>query len=44
MPGSAFSDSLTSWVRVALTIEDAEFETALNRLISHTQTLTRGAA
>ena len=44
MPGSAFSDSLTSWVRVALTIEDAEFETALNRLISHTQTLTKGAA
>ncbi|UWS81995.1 pyridoxal phosphate-dependent aminotransferase (plasmid) [Phaeobacter sp. G2] len=44
MPGSAFSDSLTSWVRVALTIEDAEFETASNRLISHTQTLTRGAA
>ncbi|MEQ3670596.1 pyridoxal phosphate-dependent aminotransferase [Pseudophaeobacter sp.] len=44
MPGSAFSDSLTSWVRVALTIEDAEFETALNRLISHTQSLTRGVA
>ena len=44
MPGSAFSDSLTSWVRVALTIDDAEFETALTRLISHAQKLAKGAA
>jgi arginine:pyruvate transaminase len=44
MPGSAFSDSLTSWVRVALTIEDAAFETALSRLILHAQALARGAA
>lgn len=44
MPGSAFSDSLTSWVRVALTIEDSQFEMALTRIISHAQTLTKGAA
>jgi arginine:pyruvate transaminase len=44
MPGSAFSASLTSWVRVALTIEDADFETALTRLISHAQRLVKGAA
>ena len=44
MPGSAFSDSLISWVRVALTIDDAEFETALTRLISYAQKLAKGAA
>lgn len=44
MPGSAFSDSLISWVRIALTIEDAAFETALTRLISHAQNLNKGAA
>ncbi|MEP4037898.1 MULTISPECIES: pyridoxal phosphate-dependent aminotransferase [unclassified Pseudophaeobacter] len=44
MPGSAFSDSLTSWVRVALTIEDAAFEMALARLVSHAHTLAKGAA
>ncbi|MEP2714934.1 pyridoxal phosphate-dependent aminotransferase [Pseudophaeobacter sp.] len=44
MPGSAFSDSLTSWVRVALTISDAEFETALGRIISHAKARIGDAA
>lgn len=44
MPGSAFSESLTSWVRVALTIEDEAFETALQRIISHARTRAEAAA
>jgi arginine:pyruvate transaminase len=44
MPGSAFSDSLTSWVRVALTIDDTKFDLALNRIISHAQAKTQDQA
>lgn len=44
MPGSAFSASLTSWVRVALTIEDEAFETALARLISHANAKSKAVA
>lgn len=44
MPGSAFSESLTSWVRIALTIEDEAFETALQRIISHARTKAEAAA
>ena len=44
MPGSAFSDSLTSWVRVALTISDDDFDRALERIISHANTKIQGAA
>ncbi|MEP1330038.1 pyridoxal phosphate-dependent aminotransferase [Pseudophaeobacter sp.] len=44
MPGSAFSASLTSWVRVALTIDDAAFEIALARLISHANSKTQEVA
>ncbi|MCG3268356.1 pyridoxal phosphate-dependent aminotransferase [Yoonia sp. I 8.24] len=32
MPGSSFGDSLQDWVRVALTIDDETFETALQRI------------
>lgn len=35
MPGSAFGDGLKDWVRVALTISDAEFATAVTRIIDH---------
>jgi arginine:pyruvate transaminase len=44
MPGSAFSESLTSWVRVALTIDDAAFETALERITSHARAKAEAAA
>ncbi|WP_424944691.1 pyridoxal phosphate-dependent aminotransferase [Aliiroseovarius crassostreae] len=32
MPGSSFGEGLNSWVRVALTVPDAEFDTALTRV------------
>ncbi|KIC38206.1 aminotransferase [Ruegeria sp. ANG-R] len=35
MPGSAFGDSLKHWVRVALTISDDDFATAVTRIIDH---------
>ncbi|WP_299643279.1 pyridoxal phosphate-dependent aminotransferase [uncultured Ruegeria sp.] len=35
MPGSAFGDSLKDWVRVALTISDTDFGTAVSRIIDH---------
>lgn len=38
MPGSSFGDSLTGWVRVALTIEDSRFDEAIARIIAHAQT------
>lgn len=44
MPGASFGDSLTGWVRVALTIPDAEFDIALDRMVSHADTLKRSAA
>lgn len=44
MPGSAFSESLTSWVRIALTIEDEAFELALERIVSHANAKVQGAA
>jgi arginine:pyruvate transaminase len=44
MPGSAFSESLTSWVRIALTIEDEAFEAALQRITSHARAKAEAAA
>ncbi len=39
MPGSSFGESLTNWVRLALTIPDDDFDEALTRIIAHvTQT------
>ncbi len=35
MPGSSFGDTLTGWVRVALTIEDARFDEAVSRIAAH---------
>ena len=39
MPGVSFGDGLTDWVRVALTIDDASFATALDRIVAHSQGL-----
>jgi len=44
MPGSSFGENLKSWVRVALTIEDREFEKALDRIVAHAKDLERKIA
>ncbi|WP_291732073.1 pyridoxal phosphate-dependent aminotransferase [Leisingera sp. F5] len=44
MPGSAFGDSLKTWVRVALTIDDSSFATALDRITAHAIRKTRSVA
>lgn len=44
MPGSSFGENLKSWVRVALTIEDSEFEMALDRIVTHAKDLERNTA
>lgn len=44
MPGSAFGDSLQNWVRVALTIDDSSFATALDRIAAHANCKTRSVA
>ncbi len=35
MPGSSFGTSLTNWVRVALTVDDTAFDTAIDRIVQH---------
>lgn len=40
MPGTSFGDSLTDWVRVALTIDDSAFDIAIDRMIQHYHTLS----
>lgn len=44
MPGSAFGDSLRDWVRVALTIDDDRFSTALDRIVAHANRTNRSVA
>lgn len=44
MPGSAFGDGLRNWVRVALTIDDADFAKALDRIITHANSRKRSVA
>ncbi|MEW2912383.1 pyridoxal phosphate-dependent aminotransferase [Leisingera sp. JC11] len=44
MPGSAFGEGLKDWVRVALTIDDTSFATALDRIVAHANPKARGAA
>ncbi|WP_425078870.1 pyridoxal phosphate-dependent aminotransferase [Ruegeria denitrificans] len=44
MPGSAFGDSLKDWVRVALTISDTDFGTAVSRIIDHANSKSREVA
>ena len=39
MPGSSFGTTMDSWVRVALTINDSDFELAIDRIIKHSRTL-----
>ncbi len=44
MPGSAFGDGLKDWVRVALTISDDDFATAVSRIIDHANSKSREVA
>ncbi|WP_419738468.1 pyridoxal phosphate-dependent aminotransferase [Ruegeria sp.] len=44
MPGSAFGESLKDWVRVALTIDDRQFATALDRIVAHANLSKRNVA
>ncbi|WP_319546322.1 pyridoxal phosphate-dependent aminotransferase [Ruegeria conchae] len=41
MPGSAFGESLKNWVRIALTISDADFATAVSRIVDHANSKSR---
>ena len=44
MPGISFGSSLESWVRVALTLEDAAFTEACDRIIAHAKSLEQVTA
>lgn len=44
MPGASFGETLTTWVRVALTIEDSRFDTAISRIIAHARKAARAVA
>ncbi len=44
MPGISFGSSLENWVRVALTVEDAAFTTACDRIIAHAKSLEQVTA
>ncbi len=44
MPGSAFGDALKDWIRIALTIPDADFSAAIDRIVTHANSKKRGAA
>jgi arginine:pyruvate transaminase len=35
MPGTSFGETLRTWVRVALTVDDAAFDTAVARILRH---------
>ncbi|SEO18093.1 arginine:pyruvate transaminase [Salinihabitans flavidus] len=38
MPGASFGEVLDGWVRVALTVEDAAFDAACDRIVAHANT------
>lgn len=44
MPGTSFGTTMSNWVRVALTIDDAEFDTAIERIITHANALQKDVA
>ncbi|MGB3313256.1 MAG: pyridoxal phosphate-dependent aminotransferase [Albidovulum sp.] len=37
MPGASFGSSLDTWVRVALTVNDVDFDTACDRIVAHAE-------
>ena len=44
MPGTSFGTTMSDWVRVALTIDDGDFDRAIQRIVLHANTLQRNAA
>lgn len=44
MPGTSFGTTMADWVRVALTIDDASFDTAIGRIVSHANSLQKDVA
>ena len=44
MPGSAFGDTISGWVRVALTVDDSRFRLACDRIVAHAERLCRNGA
>ena len=44
MPGSSFGLTLNDWVRVALTVDDASFNTACDRILAHAAAQKLGVA
>ena len=44
MPGTSFGTTMSDWVRVALTIDDVEFDRAIQRIVAHANTLQRNVA
>jgi arginine:pyruvate transaminase len=39
MPGSSFGLTMNDWVRMALTVDDASFDTACDRILAHAEAL-----
>ncbi|SLN50385.1 Arginine--pyruvate transaminase AruH [Roseovarius litorisediminis] len=44
MPGASFGETLDSWVRIALTVDDADFDAACDRIIKHASLLEKEIA
>ncbi|PCJ10212.1 MAG: aminotransferase [Rhodobacteraceae bacterium] len=44
MPGTSFGTTMSDWVRVALTIDDGEFEAAIQRIVAHASALQKAVA
>jgi len=44
MPGTSFGTTMADWVRVALTIDDASFEAAIERIVVHANSLQKDVA
>lgn len=44
MPGASFGTTLDGWVRIALTVDDAAFDNAIERILDHARRFPRAAA
>ncbi|NIZ62208.1 aminotransferase [Sedimentitalea sp. CY04] len=44
MPGTSFGATMSDWVRVALTIDDSDFDRAIERIVTHANSLQRNVA
>ena len=41
MPGVSFGTTIDNWVRIALTVDDSQFQAACDRIIQHSKQLMR---